>query len=169
MVDILYRTEDLRKEEINEYFVETEVDRNIIDALKGRNPVVVVGSRGVGKSFLLKKAELELDDEFVDDRILPVYISFIKGTLLGTKDDDVFSAWMVARIARAVLAKIKKKGLMVSLNYTRAAITDSAGAPVELDRLEDIINSMEELWRSDDAPNRDDIRAIPDVILMGAR
>ena len=47
-----YRTEDFMLNEILESYVETSTDRRIVDKLKSRSPIVLRGSRGVGKSFL---------------------------------------------------------------------------------------------------------------------
>lgn len=85
MTELLFRTEDLTAEEIGNLFVETELDRRAIDALKSRQPVVLVGSRGVGKSFLLKVAVSELKNEFEESAVLPVYVSLIKSSLLSTR------------------------------------------------------------------------------------
>ena len=72
MADFFFRTEDIRPDEVLKYFVETTKDRQVVDALKNRNPVVLVGSRGVGKSFLLRVAQKELMDSFDANRIFPV-------------------------------------------------------------------------------------------------
>ncbi|MCX7131600.1 hypothetical protein [Aeromonas sp.] len=60
MSDFKIRTETIKSSKILDYFVETNEDREIINKLKSNSPVVLVGSRGVGKSFLLKVAEAEL-------------------------------------------------------------------------------------------------------------
>ena len=98
MADFFYRTEDIRPDEVLNYFVETTRDRQIVDSLKNRNPAVLVGSRGVGKSFLLRVAQKELLDSFEVDRVFPIYISFVRSSLLQTSDPDQFKHWMLARI-----------------------------------------------------------------------
>ena len=64
MVEFFYRTEDIRSDEVLDYFVETKEDRRIVDSLKGRNPTILEGSRGVGKSFLFRVAEAETPQRF---------------------------------------------------------------------------------------------------------
>jgi hypothetical protein len=64
MADLIYRTEDIANEDLLDFFVETKQDRSIIEALKAPSPVVLVGSRGVGKSFLFRIAEEELLSNF---------------------------------------------------------------------------------------------------------
>ena len=76
MAEFFYRTEDIKPDEVTRYFVETKRDREIINALKAGNPVVLAGSRGVGKSFLLRVAESELQQDFGAQHVLPVYVSF---------------------------------------------------------------------------------------------
>ena len=102
MSDFLFRTEDIKPEEIETYFVETGRDREIINALKARNPIVLSGSRGVGKSFLLRVAESELIKDFESDRVLPVYLSFNRSSLINTTDPQQFQHWMLARICSNV-------------------------------------------------------------------
>ena len=40
MADFFFRTEDIRPDEVLDYFVETQQDRLVVDALKNRNPVI---------------------------------------------------------------------------------------------------------------------------------
>jgi hypothetical protein len=51
MEDFFFRTEDIKKDEVLDYFVESEHDRTIVNGLKSRNPIVLAGSRGVGSLF----------------------------------------------------------------------------------------------------------------------
>lgn len=97
MADFFFRTEDIRPDEVGQYFVESRKDREIVAALKNRNPTILVGSRGVGKSFLLRVAQKELLDQFERDRVFPAYLSFVKSSLLQSNDPDQFKHWMLAR------------------------------------------------------------------------
>ncbi|GGA00906.1 hypothetical protein [Okeania sp. KiyG1] len=58
------RTESIRDEEIKTIFVSTDLERQIIDALKSQNPTVLEGSRGTGKTFLLKMCQIELNEKY---------------------------------------------------------------------------------------------------------
>ncbi len=78
MADLFYRTEDIKPDDVQKYFVETQSDRDIVNALKGHNPIILSGSRGVGKSFLLRVAEAELMKEMAENHVFPVYVSFSK-------------------------------------------------------------------------------------------
>lgn len=113
--EFYYRTEDLRLEEVLNYFVETAAERLIIDMLKSRSPVVLRGSRGVGKSFLLRVAEAELRSKFVSDRILPVYITFSKSVLVQDCDQN-FIPWMILRISSGIKRACNRYGLSLPDN-----------------------------------------------------
>jgi chromosomal replication initiation ATPase DnaA len=88
MSDFFYRTEDIGPKDVINYFVETEEDRAVIEQLKGKNPTIVIGSRGVGKSFLMRVAEQELLAGYEKNRVLPVYLTFVSGSLLGSRPID---------------------------------------------------------------------------------
>lgn len=111
MEDILIRTEDIPPEDILNIFVETDDDRSIIDALKGRQPCILVGSRGVGKSLLLKVAQAELKRAFDEKKILPVYVSFVSSPLLQGLEDIHVNAWMLSKIFSAIVREINKFGV----------------------------------------------------------
>jgi len=111
--ELFYRTEDLRLEEVLGFYVETANDRAIVDRLKSRSPVILKGSRGVGKSFLLRVAEAELKSEFEGKRVLPVYITFARAGLI-RQSADGFLPWMIAKISTGVRRAATAYGLSVS-------------------------------------------------------
>ena len=85
MSEFIFRTEDIKPEEILGLYVETAKDKRVVDLLKTANPVILEGSRGTGKSFLLRVAEAQLFTSFQTERVLPVYLSFVKSSLLQTR------------------------------------------------------------------------------------
>lgn len=115
MSDFFYRTEDIRPEEIKAFFAETERDRQVINTLKGRNPSIVVGSRGVGKSFLLRMAQKEMMDDFSESRSFPIYVSFVRSSLIQSTDEHQFKNWMLARLSAAAIRALEREGLLGSL------------------------------------------------------
>lgn len=149
MSDFFYRTEDIPPDEILEYFVETQQDRQIIDALKNRNPTILVGSRGVGKSFLLRVAQKELLTSFDSDRVFPIYISFVRSSLLQSTDPDQFKHWMLARVCSSIIRSLNKSGL---LGAVPKSINLLAGKPVsqaiEKTSIEKIAESYENSWQT---------------------
>src|SRR5689334_4547517 len=112
MADFFIRTEEIVPAEVLNYFVETEQDRLVVDALKSRNPTILSGSRGVGKSFLLRVAEAELLNSFEQERIFPVYETFTKCSLIQSKEKNKFQHWMLARICSRIIRTLTKRGLL---------------------------------------------------------
>lgn len=151
MTELLFRTEDLTPDEIRSLFVETELDRRAVDALKSRQPVVLVGSRGVGKSFLLKVAASEIRATFDEDRVLPVYVSLIKSSLLASDEESRLRAWILSRIAGAIIRSAKKAGLLAK--PSAALSTLAGGKPnvsVSTTRIEQLADALEEGWKGED-------------------
>ncbi|WP_028594644.1 helix-hairpin-helix domain-containing protein [Paenibacillus assamensis] len=113
--DYIFRTEDIKDEELLELYVESKMDRENINFIKTKAPLLLVGSRGTGKTMLLKVAEKEMDDAFQEERVLCIFISFKKAIFLETIDDpQYFKQWMIAKILFAMKRKIEKKGLQIS-------------------------------------------------------
>jgi hypothetical protein len=162
MTDYFYRTEDISPEEVLGFFVPTHQDRGIVGALKNRNPVILVGSRGVGKSFLLRVAQAEMLQEFPTEKIFPVYLSFVRSSLLQTNDPDQFKHWMIARICNAILRALKKSGLVAGVSRNTAILSGSAEPDKEQNtRIEKIADSYENSWLEPNKPV--DIAGLPDV------
>ena len=111
MTELFLRTENILQEEILKLFVESPPEREIVEKLKSRNQIVLEGGRGTGKSFLFQVAVKELDDSFKERKFLPVYTTFMASTLLATQDENQFRHWMMAKIIRQLLKKIRKSGL----------------------------------------------------------
>lgn len=147
MHDFFYRTEDILAAEVLNYFVDTKEDREVVDQLKGRNPTIVVGSRGVGKSFLMRVAEQELKRDFDDLKILPVYITFVSSSLIRTTDPAQFRNWMLARICNAVLRTVGKFGLMGSRSSSANILAGLPKNHLDTSKLEEIIKSYEDSWK----------------------
>ncbi len=89
------RTEDLRPEEVLNLFVPTEKDLQLIEKLKSATPLILEGSRGTGKSFLIRVSEQQQIKEFRKTNVIPVYVTFVKSSLLNTKNDQQFQYWML--------------------------------------------------------------------------
>lgn len=108
MNNVLYRTEDIKDNEILDYFVDSKMDRDIIESLKSKSPILLMGSRGNGKTMLLKVAEQELDKEFNSKRILSVIVSFKKAGFLHEDESEFFNYWMMSKILIALKKKLRK-------------------------------------------------------------
>lgn len=162
MTDFFFRTEDIRPEEVLEYFVETRQDRNIVEALKSRNPVILIGSRGVGKSFLLRVAQAELLTAFEEQRIFPVYMSFVRSSLLQSSDPDQFKHWMLARICSSVMRALNKAGLLGSVPKGLHTLTGTKLNSAEsTTKVEQIVDAYENSWKSPSSTV--DIAGLPNI------
>jgi hypothetical protein len=160
MTDFFFRTEDIRPDEVLDYYVETQKDRILVNSLKSRNPTILVGSRGVGKSFLLRVAQAELQKEFETSKVLPVYVSFVRSSLLSSSDPDQFKHWMLAKICAAITRSLEKNGL---LSNQPRGIKILAGGKVgdEPTQIETIAAAYEDSWRD---PSKDiDGSAVPTI------
>ncbi|MGA2467652.1 MAG: zinc ribbon domain-containing protein [Thermodesulfobacteriota bacterium] len=103
------RCEDLVYEQIGELTVLGDLERKIVDTLKQSGAHLLQGARGVGKSMLLRQAEIEMDVDFQRDRKLGVYVNFKTSTLLeGVKagERDAFQVWVGAKILQALYDKL---------------------------------------------------------------
>ncbi|WP_438498555.1 zinc ribbon domain-containing protein [Paenibacillus sp. IHBB 3054] len=103
------RCEDLIYDQIEDLTVLGEFERKTVDTLKQSGAHLLMGARGVGKSMLLKQAEIELDNDFHNSRKIAVYVTFKTSTLLeGVKAEerDAFQVWVGAKILQALHDKL---------------------------------------------------------------
>ncbi|MDQ0757312.1 hypothetical protein [Arthrobacter sp. B3I4] len=160
--DFLFRTEDFRRDEVLEYYVKGVADDKVIDALLGRTPAVLEGSRGVGKSFLMRVAEQRLRQDFAVKRIMPVYVTFAVATLISNPTPEKFRAWMMSRIAASFLKSASEFGLAlrVGSSLDRLANRDQSGVSV----MERLAVDYENSWRNEGADP--DLAEAPDPELF---
>lgn len=163
MSEFFFRTEDIPPDEILQYFVETKRDREIVNVLKARNPVVLAGSRGVGKSFLLRVAESELFSTLSNDRIFPVYVTFSKSSLINTTDQLQFQHWMLAKVCARLVRALSKAGVLGAAPASLSILTgQGTAATVTADTpIEKIATAFEDSWKQ--APGSVDLSGLPTV------
>lgn len=162
--ELIFRAEDLQTDEVLAFFVEGPGDREIIDALKGRSAVILRGSRGVGKSFLMRVAEAEMVRDEKRDHILPVYLTYSSASLLGDPSESRFFSWMMSKIIPKVQRAAARAGLALP------ASVDAFRDPT-LKQLSDLSTRLEMAWASpsvDDpaaaVPSTDDLKdAVEDL------
>lgn len=109
------RCEDLNYKQIKELSVLGPFETHIIATLKQPGAHLLEGARGVGKSMLLRLAEIEMDTNFQRDKRLAVYVSFKTSTVLeGVKagERDGFQLWVNAKILQALHAKLEQLDLI---------------------------------------------------------
>lgn len=149
MSDFKIRTETIKPTKILDYFVETKEDRSIIERLKSDAPVILVGSRGVGKSFLLRVAEAELKRDIDKLKVLPVYVSFTQGAVLQLTDESQFYHWMLAKLCSSFIRSLKKAGFVLPNSLLSGSDEDQE---VYLSHL---VTEFEGSWKPGQAQNID--------------
>ena len=161
------RTEDFKDAEILGAYVQSGHDKKIVDSLKSNNPVVVEGSRGTGKSFLLRVAKAELLQSFATTRVLPVYVTFSKSSLIHTNDKNQFFHWMLSRLSAEIVRSLRKQGLLVNQPAGLSIIAAGGVDPTtESSRVEEIAQAYEESYKnpgagidSQELPSIDDFKS----------
>lgn len=111
MSEAIIRTEDIDPKEINNYFVETEKDREIVNLLKGKQPLLVVGSRGTGKTMLLRMAEQELLSAYDDEKVLPVFVNLVTCNI---HDNKNILKVLISRTLRSLQQALKSQGIILT-------------------------------------------------------
>lgn len=166
MSNFKIRTETIKPAKILEYFVENKDDRLIVERLKSDVPIVLVGSRGVGKSFLLRVAEAELKRDIDEKNVVPVYLSFTQGSVLQLNEEHDFYQWMLAKMCSAFLRSIKKLGISMPASLLGERSSDEGES-----YLDTLVSEFEQTWKSNsrvidttDLPSIDDFKeAIEDI------
>lgn len=106
---ILDRTESLDDSLINKYFVQR--DNSKILRLLDTEQYLLEGSRGVGKTMLMKASMLKSQKEFGKNSILPVWVSFeesirIERISIISNSIDPFLQWTMGKILYETLSKL---------------------------------------------------------------
>ncbi|EFM10814.1 hypothetical protein PaecuDRAFT_2061 [Paenibacillus curdlanolyticus YK9] len=148
--EFIFRTEDIKPKDLTNIFVETKMDRDNLNYLKGKSPVLLEGSRGTGKTMLLRVAEKELDDDFNSKRELAVFVSFSKAIFVdATNEITHFRNWMFSKILFALKRKLEKKGVAL----TNSGIIGKYFNFIEdkdeiIKKLDEFIYILENSWHS---------------------
>lgn len=104
------RTESIDSEMITEYFIEKDKDKTA--RMLDTEQYLIEGSRGVGKTMLMRNAEINAREEFEKNSILAVWISFEESLRLeririsSKQGIDPFLQWTMGKILIEVLKKL---------------------------------------------------------------
>ena len=159
MSEFIIRTEELTKEQVTNFFVSSEYEQSVVDKLKAPSPVLLVGSRGVGKSFLFKVSEIQMLNDFEAQRVFPVSLTFRKACLVDTSNTHQFRHWMLARICSELIRALRKTGMIMPVfgggnSLFGEALSNSS-------KIECIVKEFEESWRM---PGKNvDVSSLPDL------
>lgn len=106
---ILDRTESLDEKLISKYFIER--DNSKILRLQDSEQYLLEGSRGVGKTMLMKASMLKSQKDFGQNSILPVWVSFeesirVERISIINNSIDPFLQWTMGKILFECLNKL---------------------------------------------------------------
>ena len=106
---IVDRTESLNDKSIQDYYIDTQ--HSHIDRLLDSEQYILEGSRGIGKTMLLRSAEIRATEEFGKESILAVWVNFeesLRIARIRIIDDsiDPFLQWTMGKILHETLKKI---------------------------------------------------------------
>lgn len=109
MSNFYLRTESIKPEDILKLCVRSNQDEQIIRALRSAEPCILEGSRGTGKSFLMRVAQQEIDDG--EGSGIAVFVSFNISSLISTNDRHQFYHWMFSESITRIAREVKEEGV----------------------------------------------------------
>lgn len=159
MSEFYLRTESIKQTDILNLSVVNNADRKILNALKSNEPCLLEGSRGTGKSFLMRVAELELEDE--SSANVTVFVPFNMSSLITTEDTLQFYHWMMAKTLKYLLNKLRRKGIVVSGLTANLLSNDESDTEDEVRiSLKEIVKMFEDSYKGNSTL---DISSLPDI------
>jgi len=174
-IDLLQaaRTEDLVYEQVKQLAVLGKTENSIINTLRQQGAHLLIGARGSGKSMLLRRAEIAMDDDFKQDRLLAVYVNFKTSTILeGVKagEKNAFQIWVGAKILHATYNKLYFLDLINSKdnNDPYHRIFNISSGENTADFFSDKIHKLQQLAQATEAEKKDLVGAIGDKFLEQA-
>jgi hypothetical protein len=162
--DLHLTTEDIEPERVLDYLVRTPTDAELLSHLKSRTPVLLRGSRGSGKSFLLRAAQQEMLSHLAVDKVLPAYASFMNTPLIKVGGPEQFLPWMIVTLANSIVRAAQDQGLSIPATAALNAIGAVSRPGGQPSRLEQIQTMFETAWRKPkDVPADIDV---PDAMVL---
>lgn len=146
-MSFVIRTEEIRTEDILKLYVPTEADASILEKLQSKTPIILVGSRGMGKSFLFKVSQVSAE-QCDEEKIIPVYVTFRNVPMLQTANKMQFQEWMLNRVCSCLIRTLKQKGYLANNNWSFSGLNNQ-----EFDedswpkKLENINKQYENSWK----------------------
>ena len=159
MSEFYLRTESIKQSDILSLSVVNSTDRNILDVLKSNEPCLLEGSRGTGKSFLMRVAEIEL--ETAKESCVTVFVPFNMSSLITTEDNLQFYHWMMAKTLKYLLNKLRKMGVVVSGLTANLLSNDNSDTEDRVESsLAEIVRLFEDSYKG---KKTIDISTLPDI------
>lgn len=158
-----YRSEDILIEDIDSIYVQTNTDKENIEFLKEATPGILIGSRGTGKTMLLKMAEKQFDDDFENSREIGILVSFREGALLKSYNDKYyFRQWMLSKILFMLKRKLKRLNICIPSNLISEYFPADNEECISK-KINELIKVFEESWKSKNELDVDKINKIIDL------
>jgi hypothetical protein len=139
MAKVYIRADDIAQSEILNYFVSKEADKHYIDELLSPQPVLLVGSRGTGKTMLLRVAHKTMAKSFKSKQVLPVYLSLSSSQFI---EEGELRRWMLHKILLYLSNELKAHGFNVESKFMRS-IRSLDKQPI-IDKLEKYMATLDE-------------------------
>ena len=158
--EVIIRTEDIKDQDLLDLYAESSSERKLVEALTNKSPVLLIGSRGTGKTMLLRVAELKLDQNFSETRIIAIKVSFDKTLFINAyREPILFRQWMLSKILFSLKRKIQKLGLATQSKtfYKYFEINSNEDT---LNGLDEFINLLENSYRNKDIDVPSEIQKI---------
>ncbi len=108
------RAERLSEEELNKWTAQSEIDRAILEKIKGNGVKLLRGPRGSGKSTLFKLAYFEL---LAQEKCLPAYINYSQSLALEplfhntTSATKTFRQWVLHKVRLSIGEALVERGM----------------------------------------------------------
>ena len=152
------RAEDFLSEQLVNYYIPFGIDESIVKRIIDGSQILLVGSRGTGKTMLLRMAEIRLSEQFSERKILPLFVSFNQSRLIDTK---YIRQWMLAKVLYHLQRKLQKMGVVSSAS---PLIHEYLGFNVKEDQFESklaqFILLLEDSWKRGSGLNVDSTEII---------
>lgn len=159
MADFYLRTESIKQSDIRGLCVTNANDKSVIKALSSPEPCLIEGSRGTGKSFLMRIAEIDIEES--RKPLLPVFVSFNISSLLNSDDPLQFYHWMLAKSLKALINKLRKKGYLISSHSANLLSNDESDDDNVIETgLRKIVKTYENSYRGNTSI---EISILPDI------
>lgn len=162
------RTESIDTKMIVKYFVDKDEDKTA--RMLDTEQYLIEGSRGVGKTMLMRAAEIKAEEEFEKNSVLAVWISFeesirLERIRISVKEGvDPFLQWTMGKILIEVLSKIIKLRPNYSVQITNrlASLFGISSSENERKYLEyiELLNTYVDVLEKADIENNEKIQEI---------
>ena len=160
------RTETLETEDIENLFIDekTAYTNRLLDD----QPYLLVGSRGVGKSMLLRYAELISEKNFSEKKIIAVYVTFENSLVMDRMKNidesqfyQPFRQWTFAKIIHATIIKCEKLGLTSKID----GMLEEIFGRVNLSTMKNAMEHYVKILENTHIRNADELRSQAESLL----